>query len=767
MKIESTGEQNMVSPYRVIQLLAAGLTAVLLSACDTDKPTTLQDSIVTVGPVSVYDLSASVIPFPNDLLFQGTADGTINIPVADESDLSDPQVAINGVDGFSTVAPMSTGFSRALDPNSINGTSVRVYEVVKANGAGSLGPDPSGPVGPIVAYVRKLQYGTEYIATLSSVDATNSTLVIAPLEPLKPSTSTSMSSYAVLITDDLKGTDGKPVAISTSYLLTRGSEPIADLAATAPYTADDIFVNVLKPEADATQDEIDQAYSDAATLELLRSRVVNPSEAILVANDADTIVSSDVILHWTFTVQSVDDVLNATRTQVRGITAVSGFADPPTGPVDSPLGAASIKVGVLQVPYYLTASDTSVSPSNDPTALTSFWQGPGPSYLSYLAANLTPVETSTQTLPVVVSIPKTAGGACGGTVPVEGWPVVIFQHGITRNRADMLAVADSLALACMAVVAIDMPMHGITGNETGLTAAFKNPAVNGGERTFDLDLVTQDTDGNITAQLPDGVIDTSGIHYINLTNLQNTRDNVRQGVSDLFMLVHAIESGVVSDGINTMNASRIYFLGHSLGAIVGTTFTAVERNVRDAAFAFGGSSLPKILDGSATFGPPITAGLAANGIDKGTPDYESFIGAAQTVVDSGDPVNHAFDAANGRGILFFEIVGDGTADNPSDLVVPNTVPDSNDTSGTVAAPLAGTEPQLKLMGLTQQNSSTSGTNLRVVTKYIAGAHASLLDPGPNAAVTTEIQTQAANFLASDGDNLVVTDPSVLQVPPAP
>ena len=137
------------------------------------------------------------------------------------------------------------------------------------------------------------------------------------------------------------------------------------------------------------------------------------------------------------------------------------------------------------------------------------------------------------------------------------------------------------------------------------------------------------------------------------------------------------------------------------------------------------------------------------------------------MVDSGDPVNHATTAAAGRGILFFEIVGDGTASNPSDLVVPNTVPDGNDTSGTIAAPLAGTEPQLALMGLTQVNDSTAGTDLHVVTKYISGEHGSLLDPTPNPAVTTEIQTQAASFFRFDGNQLVVTDPSVLQAPPTP
>ena len=741
---------------RIITFAAVPLAILVLAACDTDKPTTVQDSINTTAPsTSDYDLSQSIIPFPNDLLFTDSADGTINIPDVDETDLSDPQVAINGVDGFSTVAPMSTGFSTAIDPASITGTSVRVFEVIKTGGT-----PPIPPASPVTSVTAQLTFGVDYIATVSSVDPTGSTLVVVPLKPLKPKTS-----YAVLITNALTDTDGNPFSSSVSYLLTSGPEPIADLAAVSPYTADDIFVGVLKPDDGATQAEIDEAYADAEDLEVLRQFIVIPSETALLADAGNSdITSDDVILHWTFTTQSTTEVLTATRSQNRGLAAVSDFLPIPV--TTSPL--ADIHVGALEVPYYLTVSDTTSSPSNDPTALGSYWQGPLESHMSYLAANVTPVAPSTNptvVVPMLVSIPKTPIPGCNA-MPGGGWPVVIYQHGITRSRADMLAVADSLAQICMAVVAIDMPMHGITGNETDGSAAFKDLTADG-ERTFDLDLVTQDADGNIIAQTPDGVIDSSGLHYVNLTNLMNTRDNLRQSVSDLFALVWAIESGAVTDGSNIMDASSMYFLGHSLGAMVGTTFLANEPAVTDAALAFGGTSLPKILDGSATFGPTISGGLAANGVEKGTPDYESFIGAAQTVVDSGDPVNHATTAAAGRGILFFEIVGDGTASNPSDLVVPNTVPDSNDTSGTIAAPLAGTEPQLALMGLTQVNDSTAGTDLHVVTKYISGEHGSLLDPTPNPAVTTEIQTQAASFFRFDGNQLVVTDPSVLQAPPTP
>ena len=312
---------------RIITFAIMPLAALALSACDTDKSTAVQDSIVTAGPVSDYDLTQSIIPFPNDLLFQGSADGTINIPVADETDLSDPQVAINGVDGFSTVAPMSTGFSTALDPASITGTSVRVFEVIKTGGT-----PPIPPASPVTSVTDQLTFGVDYIATVSSVDPTGSTLVIVPLKPLNPKTS-----YAVLITDALTGTDGKPVAISSSYLLTHtpGTDVLFDTSVLAfvspPFAAQDfldalnlgsvtveqltdaILVGVLKPDPGATDEEVAEAAADATSLEFLRAGIVAPSEAVLLADAANAdIDSSNVILHLSLIHISEPTRLNST-----------------------------------------------------------------------------------------------------------------------------------------------------------------------------------------------------------------------------------------------------------------------------------------------------------------------------------------------------------------------------------------------------------------------------------------------------------------------
>jgi pimeloyl-ACP methyl ester carboxylesterase len=709
---------------RLFNLVIAALLATMLAACDSGKGTSNRDSIDTTN-ASNFDPADGVIPFPNDLLFKDSADGTLNIPVADAADLSDPQVALNALDGFSTVAPMSTGFIGAIDATSITPSSVRLFEVTLS----------TTPGGAVVAINKELTFDTAYhttgivtgdfIATLSSVDRTNSTLVIVPLKPLKPKTS-----YYAVITSALKSAAGHAMVPSATYALTKSTAPLIDGGGVSQV----------------------QALSDAeaASLEPLR-QLVSFSEATVAANASPAITTGEIVLSWSFTTQSVGDVLSAARAQagtpsVHDITASTINLGGGAG--KSPLGAANISQGLIDLPYYLTAS-TGV---NDPTALASFWKGAGGSFLTRY--NTSPVATGTVTVPILISTPVGGSGA--------PWKVVIFQHGITSDRTAMLAVADAMAQADYAVVAIDMPMHGVNNS---------NPFyMFGHERTFDLDLVTQDANGNITAAVSDTVTDSSGSHFINLTNLLNTRDNVRQAVADLFALTAAIPSIDVDTGGADFDASNIRFIGHSLGAMVGTVFLALEPNVDDAVLAFGGASLPKILDGSASFGPVISAGLAVNAVIKGTADYESFLGAAQTVVDSADPVNYSLNAAGyapsaaaGRGLLFFEIVGGNSS--PSDLVVPNTVPDGNDSSGTVAAPLAGTEPQLRLLGLTHVNTSqSSASDLLLTTKFISGGHASLLDPTQDAAVTTELQKEAASFIGSNGLSLNVTDGTLLSTP---
>ena len=689
------------------------LCLFLLHACDTNKSTTLQDNIDTTAEKALFNPADGVIPFPNDLLF-GT-DGTLDIPVADPNDYSDPQVALNTSWGFATDTPMSTAFSSPIDPASISGDSVRVYQVTLSSTPGGAAIAVSGD--------ERLTYGVDYMATVSG-----NTLAIVPLRPLHYS-----SSYLVAITNGLRNTSGIVYKADLVYNLLKLGEPLVDGNGNSRVA--------VVPDPD-----------DAASLEMLRM-ATNANETTVTGFD-NTLSRDDIILSWTFTTQVAGPVLD----QVRNLVSAAPVSNiNPTATADSVGMAAKIHVGILQVPYYLEAPTV----ANPVAPLNAFWKNADGSFLT--PASQVPQKTGDETIPLLLSIPN-------GTKPLDGWPVVIFQHGITGSRQNMLGVADALATAGMAVVAIDLPLHGITAADDSYllrqaTAAFDS---NARERNFDLDLV------NNTTLLPgaDGIPEDSGFHFINLRNLAVTRDNVRQGVADLFTLTKALQTmDYDGDTGNTdFDTSRIYFMGHSLGGIVGTLFLAKETNVQSAVLAMPGASLAKLLDGSPTFGPVIAGGLLANGVVKGTADYEAFMTAAQTVIDSADPINYVDRARNGRGLLLFEVMGD--------MVIPNKVPDANSAAGTVAAPLAGTTPFATFLGLTPYNASANGSELAAWVRFstpdnIGSAHhgsvLSPLDAGGNAnsislAVFTEMQTELATFLASDGNVLSISDATYIVAP---
>jgi len=139
-------------------------------------------------------------------------------------------------------------------------------------------------------------------------------------------------------------------------------------------------------------------------------------------------------------------------------------------------------------------------------------------------------------------------------------------------------------------------------------------------------------------------------------------------------------------------------------------------------------------------------------VQAGTPAFDQFLGAAQTVVDSGDPINWAAFTANKR-LLGQIIVGNGSTNLP-DQVVPPLV---------AGAPLAGGEPLVKFMGLSPIVATTqSATGIRGVVRFTQGTHSSLLDPSSSPAVTVEMQTEMASMIASGGTTVIVANPSVIR-----
>lgn len=710
---------------RILWLLA--LSGLLwLPGCGSDSKDVAEElNINRSGFNANFNPGAGVIPFPNNLLYAGppeTRDGTLNIPVANAADFSDPKVAMNALDGFSTIAPISTTFGGTIDPESITPASVRMFEVQLSTLGGTR---PVG--GPVTGVIKELSFGTDFSATISSVDPLKSTLIILPLKPLKP-----RSHYLVSLTSGIKNKVGLNAGADVVYVILKSKNPLID-------STGKNLVSSITSDPDLTVPGSRTADQKALALEPLRL-LVNAQEAALASFRVDT---SPVILSWTFSTQSIGNVLTEAKAAATGVADVNPTPIGNTAnllPGASP-GMADVFLGSLTVPYYLAnASSSPLAP------LTSFWQGSQGSNLTFL--NPKPAIKSYETIPLLVSIPNVTSDK---VKPSTGWKVAIFQHGITSNRTSMLALADSMARAGFAVVAIDLPLHGLPPGHT-LPSGYILRVPQVSERTFDLNLVNNNTG----APRPDERADGSGTHFINLSSLLTSRDNFRQGVADLFALTNALPTMDVDGGGPDFDPSQIYFIGHSLGGMIGSVFLAQEQTVKSAVLGMPGGGIAKLLDGSAAFGPQIAAGLATKGVLKGSADYESFLGAAQTVIDSADPLNYAPATSSGRGVLLFEVVGDGAGSLP-DQVVPNNVL-ANAPAGTVPSPLAGTDPLATFMGLTRLTTTTAGLSQKAWMRFTTGDHASLLSPAASLAATTVMQEAMATFLASNGNLVAISVP---------
>ncbi|MGG5827156.1 VolA/Pla-1 family phospholipase [Aeromonas salmonicida] len=354
--------------------------------------------------------------------------------------------------------------------------------------------------------------------------------------------------------------------------------------------------------------------------------------------------------------------------------------------------------------------------------------------------------------------------------------VIIYQHGVTSVKENAYALAlgqigaGMAASKKVALVVIDHPLHG----ERGF-------ALSGS-----MDTVT--TSDNPTP-------------YLNLSYLTVARDNLKQSVADLLGLRMAVGLANGQNAIGSAGNLKVHFLGHSLGAISGANLLAVANQPignaqADALFKFdtGGLAMPgggiaPLLLNSPTFGPTIKMGVLTGGsaelkaaftayapncqtavptcfVNEFLPSLgattqaaaastlQSYSFAAQSVLDSADPINLAIGIKADFPLFATEIVGDGAL-SLSDQVIPNSI---------ASAPLGGTEPLFKLLAL-QPLTATGAANHHAA-RFVAGGHSSLLAPDenfdPTGDVTTEMQTQFGSFFMSGGTAVQVTDSSLLK-----
>ena len=423
-----------------------------------------------------------------------------------------------------------------------------------------------------------------------------------------------------------------------------------------------------------------------------------------------------------------------------------------------------------------------------------------------------PTVQGSETIPVIVTMPdETTLGAFGITKPANGWPVIIFNHGIGSDRSSSLPLANALAFACIdasnpeapvpsgapcfATVAIDQPLHGVaaqgstvpglissTDPNNSITPNLPNtPSAELTERHFDF---TADASVNPVPMDYDAGFGASGSLFVNLGNFATGTDNLRQMVIDLLNVNASIDTMDVNadSTADDLDPNNVFFIGMSLGGINGIPFVATNNNLAVQASSFStlprikaatglntGGGVPRLLTNSNTFAAQILQGLfaASESLAQGQSALELYLSVYQGVIDTIDPINYAAslsDANSDTGIYLTEIIGDGTPNNLPDQVIPNaadnfwgpqfgplqtTVPETGFVIDGFPAPFAGTEPLINEFAAVPTGEAVDDGDAPVtVTRFEEGTHGTPIS-ADNITVFSTIVSQIVGLFAPE------------------
>jgi hypothetical protein len=785
------------------KIIAAALAsgAFVLSGCGTGgygtvgpvnltmangNPTGSTNPSQKAASTALYQPLAAIMPYPYDAWFGGSTDGTLNIQPANQA--RPAQDAVNGLDGFSTTAAIRERFNGPIDAASLATPGAVVVVHINTTNAPSATvpakapvPPPTGKFIPLAGCVpgpnctAALPFNFDYMVAPAAEDPT--VLEITPLKPLNASTCLPPppnspcqgpngglgEAYMVLLTKAIT-VQGVPAVPDTDYknfqaALTAGGQTCPSIT--------EASLNAL-------------CQLSGAHLALAQALLkVNPAD-VVVSFSFSTLSTLDTLLAAASEASAIPQTLNVSPALLA--PTVPATTGPPI--VTGGKGYADIWVGVLTLPYYLATA------TPDPTAPdTAFWHASAamaPDMTSTLTTRFNPVPVPTVAhlqVPVLMTVPNgTAPGAPGQPPPGPPWAVVIFEHGLTADRTNLLALGDSLALGGMVGIAIDLPLHGRTVpyNASDPTTVFYAssanpwykplglPASGSIERTFDLDTL------NKAAGLPG--LDSSGSHYVALGSPLTLRDNMRESSVDLVTLALSLAKMTAPAPFTAppINPTNLHYMGHSQGAIIGTGFLAAmpANAILSATLANPGGKFVYLGFESPTFGPPAKAALATASqglLTPGTSAFAQYAIDTQSVVDSGDPWNFIGPAVAQHPIHLIQVVG--STPQPAGCT-PNSPPPTWCTDQVV--PNDATERLITAGGFTPAHPpGASGAMLHRFVSFTEGVHSSFLSPAASVAVTTEMQLEAISFTGQaipavgipttpPGTSLVVANPAVVQ-----
>jgi hypothetical protein len=640
-----------------IMRLLLYLSFILVTGCSGPDPSGTNSPSNSTGNSVVFNPTSGEIPLPNVL-----ATAMAKSPLTSSMSASDPVVrpantpmtppealsyinyyevgstsAVSGVN-----APIYIRFSSPVDATTVTSANIKVFQITADSTSTSA--TENNPLGfTDVTGMFKLMYS-----------AGSTDLFLFPNFPMSPATR-----YLYVVSNRVKdAATGNPVVSSTYFDILKSTFPLVGaFAALEPIRANAMSGTNIKLSGYAkVMDDLITAAKVANRSEIaVMGRFITtgagyvstkgtmmPVESALRAFAAGSTMGGLTGKTWYNPSDPTANLNTVTVTTPTGLTPAAYWAAAGAGTAPASVGAVvtgtinsarlSIDPVVAKANASVAGGDlTAVSGAYNPAAgvLQPFRDGTGA---------LTAYYHTTTAVPFVLITPTTPSGK-----------VIIFQHGITGQKEQVVAVAGSLTTAGYTVVAIDLPLHGALAVPTHTTGA------------------------------------VWGQDFMAVGAPLATRSNIQQAAFNLNRLELTMKTGgFIGIGGIAAPPTEIKYVSLSLGSIVGAYYLAGNTTLSTTGYPYTqttlnsdmkgflsvpGGRLAYLLQNSPAFGPSINAGLAAVGIATGTPTYHNFMQVTQSVVDSVDPATMTTPLAaglpsrlSGR-IAIQEAVGD--------LVIPN------------------------------------------------------------------------------------------------
>lgn len=615
------------------------LAALGLAGCGGDTIKDIQADTTVDTPFTrvVFDPAAGVLSIPNDLLMLPSDgqvfDYTLNIPVTDNSNFSDPQNALNTQDGWSTNYPfqvaIDTPTNVTLDESTL-AAGVRIFEA-------TLGLDIADAECQAIAIPSagckmgdELQLGVDFALTVSD----GNTINVIPLKPFAAA-----QGHMLVITNALKDSSGKGVQGSTTWDLVKqdiATAPLATESQLSLQTLVNTYVDALD-SVSISRDEIsyvqvfttqsvDTALSAVKQLQVAEFAVTSAAQqpSIIVTNENingsahENVVATFGIngnslaasiglpaaLEYS-SIESCAGVLPAAAGQFLAATGqTTGDADTDTlinntlQLVSSAFAvncAATVYDANISLSYY-----SGVPTATNPMApVNEFWDAACDSGIVLLGAQSSGILEGASAGPnaalcqqVGLNDVRIGEAMLDSSRFITKFSPVPQAKGSENGKEtlDVQITVPNVAVAAALGQTITMPeggwpvvmlVHGITSQKEAMLnisgalslAGFATVSIDQpihGSRGFDLT-------GNGTDDI--NATTVSATHYLNLASLPTARDNSKQAVADLLGVRLGLNALFDATGGNVqVDPSNVSVMGVSLGAITGGMFASMANN---------------------------------------------------------------------------------------------------------------------------------------------------------------------------------------------